>query len=146
MGHKLLHGGIFMNMTYDVMFCGKTVGNVHLVKQGLYYHLQCSCSMISREIYRLQVQCGQERIRCGILIPENNRFVLETKIPAKKLYGDDLEFWLENISSCGNVTSHLKGEFKYIPIYPDEPFTYLTKLKHAYFEKRNAQGGILIRE
>ena len=34
---------------------------------------------------------------------------------------------------------------KYVPVYPEEPFSYMSRLKDAYLERRNGQLGIVIR-
>ena len=72
--------------------------------------------------------------------------IIPTKIPVKKLNTEDLEFWLEGTSSHARELPEKKSGFKYIPIYPDEPYTYLSKLKNSYFEIRNGKPGIIITE
>ena len=146
MGHTVLHGGILMVDSYDVTLHGNRVGKVQLSKQGLYYQLRCTCSAVDTDIYRLLGRCGQTQSRFGVLIPEGNRLTLETKIPVKKLNTDDLEFWLERTSAHARELPEKKSGFQYIPIYPDEPYTYLSKLKNSYFEIRNGKAGILIIE
>jgi len=144
MGHKVLHGGIFMIGSYDVMLRGKSVGRVQLTKQGLYYHIRCSCTVIDQNIYRLLGSCDGDQIRFGVLVPEGKRLILETKIPTKKLMADNLAFFLESVVSHGQSPATQERIFQYVPIYPDEPLAYLSKLKKSYFEIRNGKPGILI--
>ena len=35
---------------------------------------------------------------------------------------------------------------KFVPVYPDEPFAYMSKLKDAYLEVREGQPGVVITE
>ncbi len=130
--------------SYNVILRGKTVGSVQLSKQGLYYHLRCSCTVADQNIYRLLGSCEGDQIRFGVLVPEGNRLALETKIPSKKLSGEALEFWLESAAIHGQASAKREYHSKFIPIYPDEPFEYLSRLKKSYMEIRNGKPGITI--
>ena len=44
------------------------------------------------------------------------------------------------------LPKHQKSESKFIPVYPDEPFAYITRLQNAFLEIRNGQAGVVIRE
>lgn len=146
MGHKVLHGGIFMIDSYDVMLNGEPVGTVRLIKQGLYYAVQCRCCVASREIYRLYAHCGADRIRLGVPVPQGNGLVLETKIPAKKLNTQSVEFYIESDTVRQQTEARSDDPRKFITVYPDEPFAYLAKLKNSYMETRNGKPGIMIKD
>ena len=130
-----------MTGSFDVLLRGKAAGTAEVTEQGLYYHILCHCSLEKKEVYRLWVRCGQSQLRLGILVPEGDRMVLETRIPAKKLAGEGPEFYLESADT--SRTENMK--LQYVPIYPDEPFAYLTRLKNAYLEMRGGKPGLVLK-
>lgn len=87
-------------------------------------------------IYRLTVTCGKNRENLGILIPENGSFVLNTKLAVKKIGEGELFFALKP-----NQDNHTE---KFIPIYPEEPFSYISRLKESFLMVRDGQPGIRI--
>jgi hypothetical protein len=44
------------------------------------------------------------------------------------------------------MPKHQKSEGKFIPIYPEEPFAYISRLQNAFLEIRNGQAGVVIGE
>lgn len=142
-GIGLLQGGIFMDR-YPVLFSGKQVGNIQISREGLYCRIRCACDPGEKGIFRLLAQCGEQQLRLGVLLPEGKEQVLETKIPAKKLCGQAPEFFLQPVRRELQQRETTAG--KYIPIYPDEPFSYLSRLKNAYLETRKGQIGIVIKD
>lgn len=135
-----------MTRTHAVLWNGKQTGTVCLTKEGLYYRVQCSCKTVDKQIYRLAALCGDDPVRLGVLIPEGDEMMLQTKIPVKKLKGEDPQFQLECISSGKKQEDNRKSQGKFIPIYPDEPYSYLSKLKSSYLEIRKGEPGIVITE
>ena len=134
-----------MSGSFDVLLRGKATGTAEVTEQGLYCHIRCRCSPEKKEVYRLWVRCGQSQLRLGILVPEGDRMVLETRIPAKKLTGEGLEFYLESASTQSNTAGKENMKLQYVPIYPDEPFAYLTRLKNAYLEIRSGKPGLVLK-
>lgn len=124
--------------SYDVRIGDRTVGNVEVVKQGLYYRFSCRCRLSGDTMHRLEVSCGGERQDLGICVPMEGRFGVEKKLPCKLFSRDRPEFRL--------LPKESGSRGKYVPVYPEEPFAYMTKLKNAYLEIRDGQAGILIRE
>lgn len=86
---------------------------------------------------RLILTCGNVRENLGILIPEGECFHLETQIPGKRIGMGEMSFSLEP------KQERVSGTF--IPICPEEPFAYLSRLKEAFLENREGQIGIRIR-
>ena len=105
-------------------------------KQGLYYRFLCRCRLSGDMLYRLLVSCGGKQEDLGILVPVNDGFGLDRKIPAKRLEEGTPEFRV----ICNREA--LEGNF--IPIFPEEPFAYITRLKESYLVRRNGQAGILV--
>ena len=85
-------------------------------------------------IYRLMVTCGTVQEKLGILVPENGNFTLNTKIPVKRIGAGELSFQL-----IPNDETFSKS---FIPIYPEEPFAYISRLKESFLTLRDGQPGI----
>ena len=116
-----------MVQKFDVNFAGQNVGNVELIREGLYYRLRCRCTVHDNEIHRLYVD-GE---KIGVLLPENGELVLDTKVAAKRLK-EECSFSLE------------EKERNFIPIHPEETFGYLGKLRLAKLAFREGEPGIFL--
>lgn len=124
-------------MEYYYVYYGKEqVGGVQVVKQGLYYRFICRCHLTGGTICRLQVTCGDKHEDLGIVVPMDGAFGLETKLPVKRLGEGRMEFLL--FPKHEVLTEH------FIPISPEEPFSYIARLKDTYLVKRNGQRGVLL--
>ena len=66
------------------------------------------------------------------------RFGLSTKVPIKRLGQGTMRFQA--------LPKHRKLEGEFIPVYPEEPFAYLTRLQNAFLAVRDGQVGVVIRE
>ena len=114
-----------------------SVGKAIVEQQGLYYKISCRCHLTKKGMHRLTVFCNEKQEDLGTLVPLDGGFGLEKRIPVKRLGEGQPEFLL---MSKDNVRKE-----KFIPVYPEEPFTYMSRLKDAYLERRNGQLGIVIR-
>ena len=123
-----------MERKYAVTVCGNHTGTVTVQKQGLYYLFSCRCALRGDMIYRLMVTCGTVQEKLGILVPENGNFTLNTKIPVKRIGAGELSFQL-----IPNDETFSKS---FIPIYPEEPFAYISRLKESFLTLRDGQPGI----
>jgi hypothetical protein len=74
----------------------------------------------------------------GILVPYGDIFGLDTQIPSKRLVGGIPEFTL--------IPKHSYVSELFLPVFPEEPFAYIEKLKNAYLERKGNQLGIAIKE
>ena len=127
-----------MEGSYGVNLGRQLTGKVQVARKGLYYHFTCRCHLTGEIIYRLQVSCGSGRENLGVLIPADGGFGLDTKVPVKRFQEGMPEFLL--------LPKHEKCGETFVPIYPEEPFAYLARLKEAYLVHRNGCPGILIQE
>ena len=125
-----------MTECYDVFLGNLAVGKVYADRQGLYCRFRCRCHVAGGSICSLAVLCANEEIHLGILVPAGDAFVLETRIPVKRLPEGEFRFVL--------LPRHRELEGKFIPLSPQEPFAYLSRLKDAYLEKRDGSIGIVI--
>ena len=126
-------------MNEYVLNLGKDpVGKVQVIRQGLYYRFICRCRLHGDVVYRLTVRCGEKNENLGILVREGNGFGLDKKVPVSHLGEEEMAFLLLPKSDRAN------GNF--IPICPDEPFAYITRLQDAFFVRQGGQAGIFIKE
>ena len=122
---------------FEIKDGGCTVGKATVEQQGLYYKISCRCNLTGKGMYRLTVFCDEKQEDLGTLVPLDGVFGLEKRIPVKRLGEGNPEFLLRSKDSVRRE--------KFVPVYPEEPFTYMSRLKDAYLERRNGQLGIVIR-
>lgn len=114
-----------MYQVYGVTYQNNAVGSVTVSREGLYYIFNCSVNLPKAEIYKLILCRESERIDLGVLIPANNRFELQKRLPIKQVGKDDFHF---------EVTSKQES---YIPVNEGQPFEYISQLSHARFVVRD---------
>jgi len=124
--------------TYEIRRGNETVGMATVEKEGLYYRIRCRCHISGEGMRRIVVNCGDVREDLGICVPVDGEFGLVKKIPRKRFGEGKPEFCL--------LPKYPDIYGKFIPIYPDEPFAYMTRLKDAYLQVREGQPGIVIAE
>ena len=127
-----------MEEYYEVSDGNAVVGKVQLIHEGLYYRIICRCQLSGDLVRRLYAVTESRRENIGVLVPEGDGFVLERRIPTKKLSGSNLQF---HLSSGGS-----KLEGKVVPVCPEEPFLYMDRLKNAFLESENGKVNIRIEE
>lgn len=125
-----------MEHCFSVTVSGKPVGKVIVQRQGLYYHFSCRCNLTGNILYRLMVICGSIRESLGILVPEDGSFVLTTKVPVKRIGEGDMTFVL--------VSKQEQYQGTFVPIRPEEPFAYISRLKQSFLMHQEGQPGIQI--
>ena len=127
-----------MNGEYDIRMGKEVVGTATVEQQGLYYRFSCRCSISGSVICRVTVSCNGHHENLGVLVPMGNGFALTTKVAVKKLGKGPFQFRA--------IPKHQISEGKFIPIYPEEPFAYISRLQNAFLEIRNGQAGVVIGE
>lgn len=127
-----------MEGIYPIELSGREIGQAEVTRQGLYYHFTCRCRLTGEVICRLAAVCGDQMENLGVPVPENGYFVLQKNVPVSKLKDGNLRVRV--------VPRHPQLDGNFIPIRPEEPFAYLSRLKDAYLQRRGGQLGIVIRE
>ena len=125
-----------MEGTYDVMMAGDNKGTVAVKSHGLYYVFECSCRLTGEVMCDLIMRIGDSCVKLGLLTPQNGRFSLNAKLPKKRLGHGMPVFSLQ--------PRHCKTDEQFVPIYPEEPFHYLSRLEKAYLVRKDGQIGLLI--
>lgn len=126
-----------MRRDYEVTLGGKRVGKLQLERQGLYYRVICRCNLSGEVMYRLEASGERGRTNLGILIPCESGFGLETRFPVSRIGVEKLDFTLQPKHDA-------LGNRKFVPISPEEPFAYLSRLKDAFLEIQQGQMGASI--
>lgn len=127
-----------MEGNYGVYFGKKLAGKVQVQRQGLYYRFICRCQISGDVVCRLHVSCGDKRESLGVVVPMDGGFGLDTKLPVKRLGEGSMEFTL--------IPKHEVSEGTFVPIYPEEPFAYIERLKEGFLVKKGEQVGVAFKE
>lgn len=125
-----------MEHEYTVAANGKPVGKVTVLRQGLYYYFSCRCRLSGDVIYRLMVTSGKIRENLGVLVPLDGSFVLDRKLPVKQIGEGELSFFLK--------AKYDTDEGTFVPISPEEPFAYISRLKKSFLVLQHGEQGIYI--
>ena len=81
-----------MDENYAVMYRNEQVGKLQMQRQGLYCRMQCRCQLPGDDIYRLKMVQGKDSTHIGVLVPEGDGFLLDKRIPAKRIPAGELHF------------------------------------------------------
>ena len=125
-----------MAENYDIFLGRQKVGKVYVEQEGLYYRFRCRCNVNADVICRLTARRGGKEENLGIPVPSGDSFTLDTRLPVKRFPEGEFAFYLRP------KHSGLAGTF--VPVSPQEPFAYITRLKNAYLEKRDGKVGVVI--
>ena len=125
-----------MEGDYAVKLGDRVIGSATVERRGLYYHFRCRCGLTGDVMCRLVASCGGQDTDLGVLVPTEGGFGLDTKLPAKRLGVGVLAFRVEPKRSARS------GVF--VPIRPEEPFSYLSQLSSAYLAVRDGQIGAMM--
>lgn len=120
-----------MEGIYPIRRGNTEAGQVRITREGLYYRFQCRCRLAGSGVRRVRLRCGGREENLGVLVPDGDTFSLSTRIPVKRIPEGTPEFEI--------VSSFREGKTRLAPIYPEEPFAYLTRLKDAYLVRRDGE-------
>ncbi len=110
------------------------MGEAKVEKQGLYYRFSCQCRLSGEVVCRLVAENGDRQENLGIPMPKDGEFALERRIPASHFPPGQ---WHIRVKP-----RHPEGTF--VPLGPEEPFAYISRLKNAHLERRNGVLGIVL--
>jgi hypothetical protein len=128
--------GRFILKEFNIMFENNIVGTVHTNITGLYTTFHCICRFPTKGMYRVVAVYGQRSHLLGLCIPENEAFVLHTKIPTK---------YLNDVTPTFYVISDAQRESVFITEDKFYGCDFLKYLLDAKLENRGARPGIRIR-
>lgn len=125
-----------MEGEYEIRLGSENVGQAVVTQQGLYYRFDCSCKLSGTGIYKIHVSCNGHHESLGVPVPEGDRFRLVTKLAVKKLGKGQLRFQL--------LPKHHCRDMVFSPVYPEEPFAYLGRLREAVYAVQNGVAGVML--
>lgn len=131
-------GAFNLEGNYEVRFGNDPVGKVQVLRQGLYYRFICRCKLTGDVVCRLSVCCGDRQENLGVLVPTDDGFGLDRKVPVKHLGEGKPDFLL------APKHDHVMGKF--VPISPEEPFSYIGRLKDSFLVRQGGQAGIILQK
>jgi len=120
-----------MEERLPVLLAGLAIGEAIVTRRGLYAYFDCRCQLSGQIIYRLTVDSGSCSEILGIPVPEDGHFVLRTRLPLKRLEPRSIHI------RAVPKKSGLSG--KLIPLSPEEPFSYISRLQNAFLETQRTQ-------
>ena len=120
-----------MSETYPILLGSTCIGEACVSRQGLYYQIICICRLSGEVVYRVRASCGDKAENLGILVPEDGQFVVRSRIAVSKLGTDTLSFQV--------IPKHKKMDDPFVPLSPDEPYTYLSRIDEMYLLKHGSQ-------
>ncbi len=129
-------GVLLLSTVYEIYYGKDKAGTVQVLREGLYYRFICRCKLPGDVVCRLAVRCADKQENLGVVVPMGDAFGLDKRIPVKRLGEGEMTFHLS--------PRHDYIQGKFIPIYPEEPFAYITRLKSSFLAKQNGQIGITI--
>lgn len=123
---------------YTILLGTQNVGQAQVRRDGLYYDFYCRCRFSGDVIMKIAVSCGEKTEILGTPVPQGKDFVLHKKLPVK--YFGEGEFGFRAVPK----QAQLDGFF--VPIRPEEPFSYLNRLKNARLQRRDGVIGVVLQD
>lgn len=151
-----------MDELYPVFYGDTQIGKVQVLHQGLYAVFQAHARLPEGEIYRLWAVWDGGELNLGVMTPEEEGFSLRTRRAAKHLGAENLRFAArgrqefqpepkeqsqpprEAREEPKKEPQAPEGEYRFVPIVPEEPFAYISRLKDSFLATQNGQQGILL--
>lgn len=127
-----------MEGNYEIYQGEQRVGTAEVSTEGLYYNFYCRCVLSGETMCRIIVTCDGHIHSLGLPVPEGDAFVLRTRMPVKRLGQGQLQFRV--------IPKHTQVGGHFIPISPEEPFRYLSRLENAVMQIRDGKPGIFLGE
>lgn len=112
------------------------IGTAQVERRGLYYHIQVRCELAGGVMHKVLMCCDGREENLGILFPVDGKFGLSTRIPVKRIGEGKIIFRI--------LPRHGSLSGRFVPLSPQEPFQYITRLKDSFLERRGNTTGIVI--
>lgn len=119
---------------YDVKMGQNVVGNVELIREGLYYSVNCRCRQI-HGMYKLVDRCELGEVSIGICCPTADGMEIVRKLPIKKLGKGE---------HCFLLIPHNDAKRKFYPLKVDEPCEVIDRLEEARLVTQDGVVGLLM--
>ena len=117
---------------YKIFMNQMQVGSARVERAGLYLRFFCECKLPDDDVYKIMVYNGNATVKLGICVPDNGKFVLHTRIPAKYIPGKSLSFIVE------------KNNIIKVLLDGNSNVNYLDKLETARLQFADGQAFLVI--
>lgn len=134
-GISCCKGAFVLDKTYPVYLDKEQVGNINLRKIGLYYNVDCKCSLPGNRIFRLFAQCGDWKCKIGIPAPEGTCYALRTNVRFGEVPVDDLRFFV--------ATDEVHSDQQRILICEDKPCFHMDQLEDMVYDNYNGKAYLM---
>lgn len=134
--HTVQQGVIFMVGDYSVFLAGSPVGQAIVTQEGMFWRVRCHCKASADVPFTLQAAWGEEILDLGLLANSGEELTVTARINKKKVPQGKPVFRI--------LVKHRNTVEQFLPISPEEPFAYLSKLKDAYLIYKGNQPGIAL--
>ena len=121
---------------YQILMDGKNMGTADVNKEGLYYKFSCLCVPPDDKIYRIILRDGNGTRNLGVCVPDGKKYMLNVRIPVKKINGNQFEFFM--VSKINDAIEK--------PVETGKTFPYLDKLENAILQTENGKQVIVINQ
>ena len=123
-------------MEYPITLGQEILGRAEVTREGLYYRFRCEVKLTGQVLCKILVSCGGCQVDLGIPVPVEDRFGLQTRIPVKRLGEGTMEFRI--------IPRHKDIIGRFVPLSPEEPFRYLSRIREARLVRSNGITGIVL--
>ncbi len=124
-----------MEGNYQLFCNGISAGQAQVVRQALYYRIDCRCELATDEIFRVAMCWKDGWENLGVLVPEKGAFCLRKKIAANK--------WGREVPVFRIYRAGENPMDEFVPLDPDVPVDCMLRLKDARFARRDGRPGLL---
>ncbi len=125
-----------MLQSYPILSGTQTIGTAYVTQEGLYYRICCKCQLTGEVIYKIVINGHNFSEDLGVCVPTDGAFGVCTRIPTKRIRGDEFVFLA--------VPRHQKMNIKRVVVVEGSPFAYLSLLESAYLLHEDGQAWIAI--
>ena len=123
-----------MQQLYNLNLGEDSVGQVSVLKQGLYYVFKCIAVLPQKDSFRLWVEMKDHSVDLGLLVPASGCFELTKRMSIKSFTTEPMRFYLRQN----------KDHEIWLPIEPDVPFANIAVLGNARLKYRDGKPGVVV--
>ena len=114
-----------MKTDYTVFRGTKATGKAEFAREGLYYRICVHCMNPAR----IQLFSANGILDLGVCVPSEGEFIIQTRIPVKKIGEGDIAFYMDS-------------EETFYPVSEDAPFLRLDLLRSCVMSYRGGVTGV----
>lgn len=117
---------------------GEVAGSVCITKEGLYTRFLCQCRLPDNHIYRLSLSCNGQKTDLGICVPQGEYYTVNKIVKSRQIGDGEMCFQI--------IPTTEKTKDSFIPLLPNQPFDYISKIENMILCVDNDGYGVLIED